>query len=124
MKRLLLTLLVVIGLLALVVTSCGGDESPSDVLKNFLNAVDDNNYEKSCSYLSQDILDNFSQSYFDDGVDYFHNQDGIKRITINEEEIAEDQAEVYFEVEYNNGESEEAYAYLIKEDGKWKLAEV
>ena len=120
MKRLSIVLLVVIGLFAVLAAGCGSN-TPSGTVTKFFKAIDDGDYSKAKSYLTSSALEEFTPSLFDIVVEMMEGEEGLKQINIIEEEIRDDSAEVHFEIEFRNGSTDDATAYLIKENGNWKF---
>jgi hypothetical protein len=118
----ILVILVAVSLLALLTVGCG-ESSPSGTLKSFLKAVDDDDYSKARSCMTSEAAEELTPGLFNEAVAMCDEEEGIKQVSIIDEEITGDTAEVQFEIEFNSGFTDEATAYLVKDNGKWKLPE-
>ena len=120
MKRLSIILAIVIGLFAVLAAGCGSN-SPSGTVKSLFKAIDNDDYSKAKSYLTSSALEEFTPGLFDLVVETMEEEGGLKQINIIEEEINDEFAEVHFEIEFKNGDTDNGTVYLIKENGKWKI---
>jgi len=116
-------LFVLFAFLAFFVTSCSA--SPSSVVKNFYNAVENNQYEKAAGYLSSNAISTFGLSKLEQVIasqaDILIAQGGVKSLEITDESIVDDYATVTLKITMENGSVSSDKVSLVKEDGKWKI---
>ena len=114
-------------------SSCSGvsSNSPSDVVKKSFELLKNKEYEKlSKLYVTADgeklTEDELKKVEGLLGMAYDENQkkDGVKNITIDNEEIMEDgnKAKVKYTITYGNGKTDTETAKLYKIDGDWYLS--
>jgi hypothetical protein len=102
----------------LILTSCGGGDSPKSVAENFLKAMNKMDYETAKKYGSEDtgrLLD--MMSGFANMIPDSAKQE--KSFEIKDEKIDGDKATVTYS---QSGEVGEQTLDLVKIDGKWKVA--
>ena len=121
-----ITLVVALGLLASVVSGCGGG-SPSDVAKAFYKAGNEGNYSEAEGYLSFEARAVYRQPMF--GVTQsFDNQMGavtkggtITRVDVEEGKDYGGYAVVLVTLHYANGGQASDTLSLLKEGGRWRI---
>jgi hypothetical protein len=110
--------------------SYGPEDSPGGVVRNYVVAIYNRNYEKAYSYLAEDkdkpTYETFRESFVSGMV--YPQGAGIEIGTT--EQLVDDEAIVTVSVVYNAGDPfSSGYrnadrAVLIKQDGNWKLKQM
>ncbi len=101
-------------------------ESPSEVVKSFIEAIERGDYYKAKDCFSSEHKEEFTTDSFNRGRVEIKKHGGIKKIDITGEYIENEHAEVYFSIEYKDGTTEDEpgiHLPLVKEGNKWKITE-
>jgi hypothetical protein len=107
----------------------GPEDTPEGVVRNYVVAVFQRDYEKAYSYLAdkkdKPTLEQFRESFLQNYV----NPDNTG-VDIGETEISGDQAFVTVYIQYGSGDPfssgnrNEERAVLVKQDGQWKIKQM
>ena len=108
--------------------SYGPDDNPEGVIRNYVIAVQNMDFERAYGYLAdkdgKPVYDNFRKAYLNRELDTSNAsvQIGSTRI-ISENEAVVDITLVYSSSDpFSNSWSDHQKASVIKQDGSWKLA--
>lgn len=98
---------------------------PAGTVKKFYRLVEDGKVQDAADMFSGEAVALFGRDKVVAGLSEqtreISGKDGIKSITILDEEVSGQVAEIKVRVEYGNGESEQDTVQLTKLDGKWML---
>ena len=118
--------LVIILLSLFAGTSCNPfTPGPAQTVKNFYRAIEAGKIEEAMALLSNRVVQNLGKDKIQRGLTEqareMKEKGGIQSITIIEEDIVGDTAEISFRITPGNGEVMEETIDMIKENDKWKL---
>lgn len=107
----------------------GSDDTPEGVVRNYVTAVFNRDYEKAYSYLAdkkdKPTLEGFREAFLQNAI----NPDNLG-VEIGRTEISGDQAFVTVYVQYGSSDPfsssyrNEERAILVEQDGQWKLTQM
>lgn len=112
-------------LFALTLIQCGSSSGPGDTVKEFFDAVENNNVKAASNLLAPELKtmlgDKKLEKALSEQSKEIKEKGGISDIEILDEKIEENTATLKFKITYANGEVKEDNAKLIKKDDEWKI---
>jgi len=106
-------------------TSCGSPSKPSDVSKEFMKKIE-NNDKSAKDMLSKQLVAMVGEEKLNKAIEQqsvkIKDKGGIKSMEVLKEEATDSTATVEMKITYGNGETDTDKSQLVKEDGKWKLS--
>lgn len=131
MARIAYILAAVVTLVVLLTAFKVGSEEtlkpPGDTIEEFHDLASDGKIEETKAFVAKDVLKSFENGgyrhYGSYGGYITEHKQKIKDITALSETVKGNTATVQAQIIYLNGRNEMDEYHLIKEDGKWKIAE-
>jgi len=120
------TMIMALGVMALVSCGGGGGNAPSNTVKNYLDALKSGKYEKAISYFDMDKLEADQMKALTGKMDEsLKAKGGVKSFKLVDggEKISEcgNKATVEAVMTYGNGETEEQKLKLKNVNDEWKI---
>ncbi|MDV7185688.1 DUF4878 domain-containing protein [Lutibacter sp. TH_r2] len=128
MKNFKILTILILAVSALTFVACSGGSTPGDVVQKSFKLMKAKDFKAVSELYVKDNGEKLSEDEAKKiegllGMGNTENEkkDGVKKITIDEEKIAEDglSARVKYTIEYGNGNTNKENAKLKKVDGKW-----
>jgi len=123
MKKMILFSLLI--LFAFTLMKCGSSSGPGDTVKEFFDAVENNNVEAASNLLAPELKTMLGEQKLAKALreksKEIKEKGGISDIEIFDEKIEETTATLKFKITYGNGEVKEDKAKLIKTEDGWKI---
>lgn len=105
--------------------SCGSPSKPSDVSKEFMKKIE-NNDKSAKDLLSKQLVAMLGEEKLNKAIEEqsvkIKDKGGIKSMEVLKEEATDSTATVEMKITYGNGKTDTDKSNLVKEDGKWKLS--
>ena len=112
-------------LFAFTLMKCGSSSGPGDTIKEFFDAVENNNVEAASKLLAPELKAMLGEQKLEKALSEqskeIKEKGGISNIEIFDEKIEETTATLKFKITYGNGEVKEDKAKLIKTEDGWKI---
>lgn len=111
--------------LAFLITSCG-KSTPSKTVEQFYDRLDEGNVDKAIKLLSPQAMSDFGEGitrrFMSQEVAAINRQKGIKTLTVEQENIIGDRAEVTLTIQYKNGDKTTKVIPLINNQEEWQIS--